>query len=360
MLGLRRRHRPVGRHVVLRNRVARFAGGFGLWGTGAYIRPRDGLQLGLAGDALLGVARRRLGARGFGRPTPLRSQRIRRLHPSFQVIDRFVHDQPGDAPGLFDIAQQHGVVAKDVDRARNAARELEHLRQRRFGEQAVLLGARHVQPVTDIPVRVLPVERIQVERNRDALPKLLELAHGQLAPKRRLTHQDDLQELGRLGLGVGQHPDLFEHDGRQVLCLVDDQDHRTVLGELAHQKPVELEHQLLFGQPGVGQIQLVADGLQQALGAQVRVGDHGRNGLVAQLVQQHVAEHRLARPGLTGDQGEAFALVHGEAEAGQCLLVLGTGEEVPRVGRRREGLLCETVEALVHGGLPQLRRSIRA
>ena len=62
-----------------------------------------------------------------------------------------------------------------------------------------------------------------------------------------LADQDDLDQLGRLGLQIADHRDLFEGLGAQVLRLVDDQGDVAPLREFLDQEFVEGVDAALLG-----------------------------------------------------------------------------------------------------------------
>ena len=69
---------------------------------------------------------------------------------------------------------------------------------------------------------------------------------------------------------------------------------------------------------GVGQRQVVQDRLEQGgLVTGVAVGQERTDGFRPQPLQQAVAQQRLTRAGLPGQQGEAFLVVEGLQELAQ-------------------------------------------
>ena len=55
------------------------------------------------------------------------------------------------------------------------------------------------------------------------LPQLPQLGLLQLLFQFRLSHQNNLQQLFRESLQIGEHPDLFQHFVGKILGLIDDQ-----------------------------------------------------------------------------------------------------------------------------------------
>ena len=66
-------------------------------------------------------------------------------------------------------------------------------------------------------------QRIEVVTRDHPLRQLFQLGSGQHAAQLGLTDQHDLQQLAVIGFQVGQQTQLFQHTGRQILRLVDDQ-----------------------------------------------------------------------------------------------------------------------------------------
>ena len=65
----------------------------------------------------------------------------------------------------------------------------------------------------------------QMEAQADALRELHELRRIELFVELGLAGENDAQHLLLGGLDAGQHADLLEHLQREVLRLVDDQQH---------------------------------------------------------------------------------------------------------------------------------------
>ena len=97
------------------------------------------------------------------------------------------------------------------------------------GEGHLARSARHRQPVAHVVVGLLARQGRQVVAGGDALRELPQLAPSQHLRELRLADEDDLDELLGVGLEVGDEADLLEDLGREVLGLVDEQDHVPVL-----------------------------------------------------------------------------------------------------------------------------------
>ena len=100
------------------------------------------------------------------------------------------------------VGPEECAVTDDVDDARHAARQAEHLAQRP-GSEDIGGGARDAQPVAHVGGGLLARQRVQVIAAGDALRELAQLVARQQLAQLRLADEDDLQELLRVGLEVG-------------------------------------------------------------------------------------------------------------------------------------------------------------
>jgi hypothetical protein len=104
--------------------------------------------------------------------------------------------------------------------------------------------AGNAKALHDVSADFISGERIGFAAQHDALPELPQLGQLEFFLKLGLAREDDLQQLVRGSLEIGQQPNLFEHGERQVLCFIDDQ-HGGFAGAVALQKPVIEFHELL-------------------------------------------------------------------------------------------------------------------
>lgn len=89
-------------------------------------------------------------------------------------------------------------------------------------------------------------QRLERAANRDALNELAQLRLVQDVEEIELSDDHDLQELLIVGLEIRQHANLFEHVGRQVLRLIDDQHRAAVQRHERQQEIVKRPHQLML------------------------------------------------------------------------------------------------------------------
>ena len=68
---------------------------------------------------------------------------------------------------------------------------------------------------------------------RYPLRELMQLRGKKQVPQLRLSDQDELQDLKLVGVDVGNHSQMFQRFGLEILRLVNDQDRSASIGELA-------------------------------------------------------------------------------------------------------------------------------
>ena len=110
----------------------------------------------------------------------------------------------------------------------------------------------------------------------DALRELAQFRPCEQIAQLGLTDQDDLQQLGRRRLEIGEQPHLLERVRTQVLRLVDDQHDAPSARVRVEQSAADQVHQELdAAAAGFGHrdAQLFADGQQEFGGRDPRVQD---------------------------------------------------------------------------------------
>src|SRR5687767_12993209 len=110
-------------------------------------------------------------------------------------------------------------VRDHVDDAWHAAREPVQFALRARGEQ-VAGRTGDARAMTHIRDRLALLQRLEVIAAGDALRELAQLRPCQHLAQLRLPDQDDLQQLLRRGLEVGEQAHLLEYVGVEVLRLV--------------------------------------------------------------------------------------------------------------------------------------------
>jgi hypothetical protein len=195
-----------------------------------------------------------------------------------------------------------------------------------------------------------------------ALRQLLQLRARQHAAQLGLADQHDLQQLALAGFQVGQQAQLLQHVGAEVLCLVDDE-HAALAGRVALQQEgvqrvdVVLDRDHAAVGRRHGDVELLADRLQQLRHRQLGVEDVGHMAAFGDLLQEAAAHRGLAGADVAGQQDEAAARAAHRAAGGrhavqqvrQRLAVALAHEEVPRVRRDGERVLRQAEVVRVHG-----------
>ena len=164
---------------------------------------------------------------------------------AFERLDGLVDDVDVDLLPLVGVANDEAVVTQDVDSARDPARVRGDSELRPIAEEFGIGCARHTEPGLDV-VANLPVrQRRKVTSQFNPLLELPKLREVELRPQLWLAHQQNLQELLRRRLEVGEHADLLECAHVEVLRFVEHEH-----GALAGLPTVE--HEAPQGQESVG------------------------------------------------------------------------------------------------------------
>ena len=117
--------------------------------------------------------------------------------------------------------------------------------------------------VADVGDRLRAPQRLEVIAAGDALGELAQLRLREHLAQFRLADQDDLQQLLRRGLEIGQQPHLLQHVGGEVLGFVHHQHDAPAAAVRVEQEMREDVDQRLDAALGAGRhlhVQLVADG----------------------------------------------------------------------------------------------------
>ena len=100
-------------------------------------------------------------------------------------------------------------------------------------------GAGALQPVIEVALRLRRRQRAEVAAVGDALVHLPQLRAAQDRRQLGLADEDDLQQLRRVGLEVGEQAQVLEGVGVEVLRLVDDQGGDRAVGVAAAEEGVQ-------------------------------------------------------------------------------------------------------------------------
>ncbi len=171
----------------------------------------------------------------------------------------------------------------------------------------------------------------------DSLCQLAQLLALQGFTKLRLADQKYLQQLVGVGFQIGEHANLLQHIGSQVLCLVDHQNgalpFRVGLQQVVVEPVQEHFERGLVG--GEFDTELVTDRLQQFRGGQRRIENQRDVHLFRQLLEKCTADGRLAGAHFTRQEYKPATLPNSVEQMCQCFTVLPA--EIQVVGVRCNG-----------------------
>ena len=212
---------------------------------------------------------------------------------------------------------------------------------------------RDAQAVLHVAVRLLARQGLQIAADADALVELAQLVELELFFELGLAHEEDLQELARGRLQVGEDPDLLERLHAHLLRLVDDHEDRLALAARGEQVLRQGGQQLALGGAPALHPEVVENGPNQLGVGEVRVQHERALHAVRQLAQEGPAERGLARAHIAHEGHEPLLARDAVEESGEDLVVSLRPEEKPRVRRQDERRVLEAVERLVHRRLPR-------
>ena len=249
---------------------------------------------------------------------------------------------------------EQGAVAQQVDASRHAAGQVVDALQRLALERHRAAQARHFEPVLHVLRRFHRRERAQVVAGDHPLRELFQVLAREHGAQLGLADQDDLQQLALARLEVGEQAQLLQHVGRQVLRLVDDE-HVVAPGGVGAQQEVvqRIEVVLHRGRLLVaarhGDVELVADRLQQLDHRELGIEDVGDVAVGRDLLQEQAAHRGLAGADLARQQHEAAPAAQPIEQVGQRLPVALAHEQVARVRRDGERLALQPEIWRIHG-----------
>ncbi len=205
--------------------------------------------------------------------------------------------------------------------------------------------------MADIAPGFLARQWLQVISAGDSLCQLAEFGAVEQLAKFRLPDQNDLQQLLRGSLEIGQQPDLFQHLGGQILRLVHDHDDAPAAGVGRQQPPIQrIDH--LFDAVAVGvrnaEAQLFANGEEKLDRRHPRIQYDRDVGVMRNPRQQGAHHGGFTRADFPGQLNEAPGFVDSIQQMRQSFGVTLAQIEIARVRRDGEGLFIEPKEAQVH------------
>ncbi len=191
-------------------------------------------------------------------------------------------------------------------------------------------------------------ERVQVKPQPDALGQLHQLGRVQLLVQLGLAGQDDPQHLLLGRLDAGEQADFLEHAHREVLGLIDDQQHLAPGRVLLDQEVVDGGDQLRFLHLEGREAELHQQGLEKIDRRDLSLVDLRHYDVSLYFLQEGLDQGRLARANLACDHHEAV----GEPD-GRLHVRLGAGVllgQIQELGIRAqpEGKLLEFERVEIH------------
>src|SRR6266851_6155412 len=202
----------------------------------------------------------------------------------------------------------------------------------------------------DIPADFLSGERTGLAAQHDALPQLPQLRQFEFFLELGLAREDDLQQLVRRSLEIGQQANLFEYRKRQVLRFVYDQ-HGGFAGAVTVEQPLIELHELLALRAHVAlNFKLRQDKIKQLIRIHPRIEEErGLGPAEVQPVEQTVYERGLSGSHLAGQRDESLSPLDTVHQSGERFLNWRCQQEVTRIGIDVERTFFQSKKALVHG-----------
>src|SRR3984893_1084718 len=286
-----------------------------------------------------------------GRPGPRVA--VASMTAALEIAHRALDEGRGDLPDSIAVAGHQGAVTHEVDDARDAVAVLMDLAERGAREGQRPGQPRDAQAVLHVTVRLLARQRLQIAADADALVELAQLVELELLFELGLAHEQDLQELARGRLEVGEDADLLERLHAHLLRLVDDHEDRLALAARGEKVLRQCGEQLaLAGAPALD-AQVVENGPNELGVREVRVQHERALHAVRELAQEGPAERGLARAHITHEGHEPFLARDAVEEGGEDLVMALGPQEEARIRREDERWVLEAVERLVHLRLPR-------
>ena len=264
------------------------------------------------------AGRRQVGVRARGVFLPL------------QLVERLPHDLDVDRFQVAAERREHAGVAQRVGQARDAARVAEDQRERVRREDLAVPGAGHLEAMADVRAHLRLGQRAQVEAQPHALAQLDEVLGVELCVQLGLAREDDAQHLllGRLDAGEQAH--FLEHLVREVLRLVDDQQHLAAVRVLLDQEVVERGEQFGLAHAERAEPELRQQALQEFDRRDLRLVDLRDDDVLVDFLEERFDQRGLARADLARNHDEAVR------EPDRRLHVrLGAGVDLARIQERR-------------------------
>ncbi len=297
--------------------------------------------------------------RGSDAPDERRARQPRRVccdrRGKIAVANRRAHMPRGDAVSRGSEGREQALVGDDVDASRQPgggtrdqldAARIEHV------DTAVTGSAQaEAQIIADLAAG----QRRQAEAVGNALAQLAHLRQRQVPIQFRLTEQHDLQQLGAAGFEIGQQADLFQRFQRHRVRFVDQRNRAPALGVQPNE--VLLQRAQHPGGAGLDHVQakVVGDRAQQFVALQAGNREIDGFDILRQALDQHPAQHGLARADLAADLDDALAVGDRVQQPFQRRAAVRAGKEELGVWRDRERRFGEAEMFQIHlQGFPSI------
>src|SRR6266480_590984 len=257
--------------------------------------------------------------------------------------------------------QQHS-IAEQVDAPGDPCARGEDRFERVRHDERHAIPADAFEPMLDVALRVIGVQRTDMARRDHALAQCMRLGALQNRAEFGLSDQEALQQGMRAKLEVRQHAQLFDGLRRQVLRLVDDQQASLALAGMRGEQGLERKEQLRLGKLLRPDSKGGCDHAQRIFRIQLRANETGGDHLLGIQFGEEIAnQRRLSGPDLSGDDDESLALMQPVFDKRHRAPVLPAVEVELRIRIELERLSGESVERFVHGratsGSTRRRRS---
>src|SRR5438309_5899339 len=245
--------------------------------------------------------------------------------------------------------QQHA-IAEQVDASRNTSARGEDRFERVRHDERHAIPADAFEPMLDVALRVIGVQRTDMARRDYALAQCMRLGALQDRAEFGLSDQETLQQGMRANLEIRQHAQLFNGLRCQVLRLVDDQQASLALAGMRGEQGLERKEQLRLGKLLRPDSKGGCDHAQRIFRIQLRADEIGGDHLLGiQFGEETANQRRLSGPDLSGDDDEPLALMQPVFDKRHRAPVLPAVEVELRIRIELERLSGESVERFVHG-----------
>ena len=144
--------------------------------------------------------------------------------PKVKISRHFLDHFCRYSSGMSNEGVNQRMFAQQIGNSRYASGVAVYRFDRLGAENLFSIAAGDAQAFFDISVRLEQCQRAGLGPKCDALPKLTKLRVVNFLFQLRLTSEDNLEELRRSSLQIGQEANFLEHFVRQILSFINNQD----------------------------------------------------------------------------------------------------------------------------------------